>query len=107
MFVTASTQRQHRRPDRERPLQPGDAAALLIDAHPQGQFRCEFLRVPRHLGDLFRRFNITAEENDPAEIELARKSRRSCGIERPANPAIASCPTWRRISFRDIRAIIN
>ena len=53
-LVAASSQRRHRRPFGERPLQARDAPALLIDADPERPVRGEPRHFTRQLGDLAR-----------------------------------------------------
>ena len=70
-LVAAPSQRLHRRPHRKWRLQPGDAAALLVHAHPQRQLLRERLRFPGQLRHLIGRDHVAREEDDAAEIELA------------------------------------
>ncbi len=51
--------------------EPRDAAALLIDADPQGLLVGQFLRRIRDLGDLLGRFDVALEQDDAAQVELA------------------------------------
>ena len=93
-LVAAASERHHRRPHGERRLQPRDAAAFLIDADPERQLLRERLRLARDLGDLIGRHDVAREEDDAAEIELARERRGDpTESQSPANPAIASWPT--------------
>src|SRR5262245_61924256 len=71
--VAAPAQDRHRRPHRKGRLQPRDASAFLINAHPQRQTRCQPLHVHRHFGDLLRRLDVACEENDATERELLRQ----------------------------------
>ena len=73
LLVGAAAERHHWRPLGERGLQPRDPPALLVDTHPQRQFRCEILRLPRELSDLFGRLDVARKEDHPAEIELTRE----------------------------------
>ena len=68
-----AAQRDHRRPLGERPLQPRDTPAFLVDADPQRDLRRERLRLPRQIRDLLGRLDVAREEDDAAEIELARE----------------------------------
>ena len=68
-----AAEHRHRRPARERLLQPRDAAALLVDADPRRHRAPERLDLSGELGDLLRRLDVAAEENRAAEIELARQ----------------------------------
>ena len=54
-------------------LQPRDAAAFLIDAHPERQLGRQRLHVVRQLGHLLGRLDVAREEDDAAERELARE----------------------------------
>ena len=72
LLISAPPERLHRRPQREWRLQPRDSTALLIDAHPEGQLLRKSLRLPRHLSHLIRGLDISREENDAAQVELAR-----------------------------------
>src|SRR5256885_1331195 len=49
------------------------AAAFLVDADPQRQLAGERLRFARQIGDLLGRFDVAREEDDAAQIELARE----------------------------------
>ncbi len=73
LLVAAAPERQHRRPHGERRLEPRDPPALLIDADPQRQLLRQRLRLPRHLGHLIRLLDVAREEDDAAEVELARE----------------------------------
>src|SRR4051812_1481364 len=46
---------------------------------------------------------LRANRMMPPRSNSRASDRRSAGISWPANPAIASWPTWRRISFDDMR----
>ncbi len=70
-LVAGPAERRHRRPLGERPLQPRNAAALLVHAHPERELAGELLRVDRHLGHLPGRFDVALEQDDAAEVELA------------------------------------
>src|SRR5262249_33919179 len=50
-----------------------DTATFLIRANPERKFGCERLGIARHLGDLFRRLNVTPEIDYPAQIEVPRE----------------------------------
>ncbi len=102
-LVAAAPEREHRRPDRERRLQTGDAAALLVDADPERQLVGKRLRVARDLRHLLGCDDVAGEEDDAAEIELTcERAQVGRNGRAPANPAIASWPMWRRISRRDM-----
>ncbi len=72
-FGPRSAQHRHRRPFGERLLQPGDAAALLIDAHPGRRAAPERFDLGGELHDLFGRLDVAAEEDAAPEVELARQ----------------------------------
>ena len=71
--VAAPAEARHRRPLGERRLQPRDAAAFLIDAHPERQIRHEPGRLVAQLRHLLRLCDVPREENHAAEPELARE----------------------------------
>jgi D-glycero-alpha-D-manno-heptose-7-phosphate kinase len=64
---------RHRGPSRERLLQPCHPPAFLIDAHPRRHLAPERLDFASEFGHLFREFDVTAEENRTADVELARE----------------------------------
>ena len=106
-LVAAAPERQHRRPHRERRLQSRDPPALLVDAHPKRQLLRERLRVARHLGHLIRGHDVAREENDPAEIELARERpevRRDGIAGEPGNRELADVTT--NVAKRHVLLII-
>ena len=70
--VLGPAERDHRRPARERLLQPLDAAALLVDAEPERRLLAQRLAGERELGHLRRRLDVAREDDQPAEVELAR-----------------------------------
>ena len=73
-IVTASPERRHGRPLGERPPQPGDAAAFLIDAHPRRKLAREAPDLAGHLCHLPGRLHVSREEDHAAQVELARES---------------------------------
>ena len=81
-----AAERQHRRPHGERRLQPRDASAFLVDADPERQLLGERLRLARQIGDLLGLVDVAREEDDAAEVELARK-RPQLGRNRVAGEA--------------------
>ena len=96
--VAAAPERGHRRPHRERRLQPRHPPALLIDAHPERQPRRQRLHVVRELGHLLGRLDVARKEDDAAQRELARE-RSHLGGDRlsPAGCRSSSCPMSRRM----------
>ena len=54
-------------------LQPGDAAAFLIDAHPRGRSTPEAFARERELQHLLGALDIAREQDDAAEVELTRQ----------------------------------
>ena len=106
-LVTASPERQHRRPDGKGRLEPGDAPALLIDAHPQRHLGRERLRVARHLGHLFGRLDVTSEKDDAAKIELASEEPEILRNRTPGEADNRQLPDMTTYILQDIRAIID
>ena len=53
------------------------------DAHPQRQLVRQRLRIPRQLGDLLRRGDVTRKEDDSAEIEFLRERLKIGGDRMP------------------------
>ncbi len=72
-LVAAPSERVHRRPHGKGRLETRDAAAFLIDAHPERQLVRQRLRLARNLRDLLRLDDVPGEQDDAAEIELARE----------------------------------
>ena len=54
-------------------MQARDAAALLIDGHPQRQLRRQRLQVATELRDLLGCFDVACEERDAPELKLTRQ----------------------------------
>ncbi len=69
-FRAGSSEHRHRRPPRERLLQSGDAAALLVDAHPRRHRAPERLGLSGEFNDLLGRLDVAPEQNHAPEIEL-------------------------------------
>ena len=98
--AAGATQRNHGRPFGERPLQPRDTAALLIDRHPGRELSAERLDLPGHFPDLIGILDVPLEQDHAANGELARErlelDRES---RRPSKPATSSWPIcWRSAS---------
>lgn len=72
-IVAALPQRAHRGPFGEGTPQPRDASALLIDRHPQRRLTREPLQIVHELGHLLGRLDVAREQDDPADVELARE----------------------------------
>ena len=72
-LVAAAPERRHRRPLRERRLQPRDPAALLIDRDPERQLGHEPRRIEGQLGDLLGLGDVAREQDDAAQAELLRE----------------------------------
>ena len=72
--LAAAPEGNHRRPHGERRFQARDAPAFLIDTDPERDLPGERLRFPRELGDLLRAFHVAREQNDAAQVELARQA---------------------------------
>ncbi len=95
-LVAASSERHHRRPDGKWRFQPRHSSAFLIDADPQWQFLRERLRLARDLRHLFGLDDVAGEEDDAAEIELARESaqiRRDGVAGKPCNRELTDVTT--------------
>ena len=88
-LVTASAERRHRRPFRERRLQPCDAAAFLIDADPSRHIgreaRC-LVRQFRHLArlDEFGEAGLVDIASDANRMHMRRMVERMIAAEQGA-----------------------
>jgi len=72
-FIAASPDGRHRREFGERRLEPGDAAALLVDADPERQIGIEPRGFEAELGELFGLDDVSREQDHPAQPEFARQ----------------------------------
>src|SRR5687767_5526528 len=71
--IAAASEHRHRGPFGEGGPQACNATSLLIDTDPERQVCRERLEVMRELGDLLWRFDIPREQDDAAQLKLARE----------------------------------
>ena len=85
-LVAAPPERRHRRPPRERPLQPGDPAALLVDADPERQLLASSWAWREMSATCSGSSTLRANSTTPPRSNSRASDLSSGGIAWPGNP---------------------